>query len=225
MYHIESNGLYFNARRLGPANALYSDQNELTSLGPTDGVIRRQMPGRVDLIFTANNRIILCESKRTDDLIQSTRKRRLSRQLRALRAMCSDTDIVAVVLRGGLPSFSDPEYADIMRNIVAMQMLGVVLLPVPVQDKDVPAVLASYRPLLADDSRSALIAIAGTDEVKIPSGESLLTSVKGLGPAALARLRKECGPTTLDILKAGDEAWQRAKISATLRHRLASALL
>lgn len=230
MYHIRNNGVYFNDIRLGPSNALYADSGELKRCGVKDGVIHRRMPCRVDLLFVAGTRIVICESKKAQDFRDSTRNRKLARQLRTLQSVSDPTrDVVAVVLRGSVVDFNSPdlwgasnESIDVVANLVSLQICGVVLLPLPYDDTDVPIRLAAYRPLLADGSRSALVALAGSDERKV-TGRSVLSSIKGIGPVMERKLRERCGPSTVEVLSAGEEKWKAAKISAKVIERLKEA--
>ena len=123
---------------------------------------------------------MICESKRADDLVSSTRSRRLARQVRTMRRYVDDSGVVAVVLRGGVPSFDDVECSDVIVNLVRLQCLGVALLPCPAGDRQLYERLLVYRELLVPGSRSPLAAVAGSDNPLKHSGYSLV-GMKGLG--------------------------------------------
>jgi hypothetical protein len=230
VYNIRNDGVYFNDIRLGPSNALYADSGELKGCSVKDGVIHRRMPCRVDLLFVAGTRIVICESKRARDFRDSTRNRKLARQLRTLRSVSDPKqDVVAVVLRGSVVDFNDRdlwaignEGIDVVANLVSLQICGVMLLPIPSNDADVPLRLAAYRPLLTDGSRSALVALAGSDERKV-AGRSALSAIKGIGPVMERKLRERCGPSALEVLSAGEEKWKAAKVSPKVIEKLKEA--
>ena len=195
MFELRDDGLYHDARRLGPRHALYVDSGELTTLGREQGVAHLAMPAHIDFVFVAGSRIVGCESKRPDDLVSSTHAKRLARQMRVL---LREVNVPALVLRGGLP-FAD---AETLENLVWLQALGVMLLPTGARDTDVLEALSTYAPILADGSRSALAAVAGTDKGK---PRSVLGAVKGVGPAREALLRTKFGSTRAVFAASKDE--------------------
>ena len=221
MYHVQEKQLCFNEQQLGSASSLFADSKELSHMGEGDGVVHLPMPGRVDIAFVSGTRVVLCESKRPSDLVTSVLNHRLARQVKALTAMSQESGLVAVILRGALPSFNDSNHTAILENLVALQLLGVILLPLPVSDKRAVEALASYREMLTEGSRRALVAVAGTD--KPSSAPSLLQSVKGIGAATEAKLRRTCGPSALDVLNAGGDTWEKVGVSKLIVKRLSEA--
>jgi excinuclease UvrABC nuclease subunit len=79
--------------------------------------------------------------------------------------------------------------------------------------------LAAYRPLFADGSRAALVAVAGTDKKRAPS---LLRSVKGIGSVKEAQLRERFG-TALATLEASDEQLREAGLAKSVIKKLREA--
>jgi ERCC4-type nuclease len=215
VFTVKGDSLFFNGVEIGPRSDLYADSGELSSLNEADGVRHLRMPGRIDLVMVAGDRVVGAESKRPLDLIGSTRSRRLARQIRMLQR---SVDVPCVVLRGGVPSFSDNEIRDVITNLVSLQQLGVTLLPCPSGDRDTLSRLVEYRAILATGSRAALKAIAGTDERKIGGG-SWLGRVKGVGPKMEKRLRVKFG-TLASVIAATDDDLRKAGVSATVIRRL-----
>ena len=220
-FRVEADCLWYGERLLGPSSGLYADTKELASLGESDGVKHLHMPRRVDIVFVAGTRVVGAESKKPSDLISSTMSRRLARQMRTLIEV---VDVPTLVLRGGLPGqmFDEVSLHEVLVNLVRLQCLGVVLLPCATSDKGVLEDLALYRTFLADGSRSALAAIAGTDKDKKKGGVGLLERIKGVGPARSAKLRTRFG-STIGVLVATDEELKGEGVPEKLRERIREA--
>ena len=211
-FQVTAQGIVYQGKLLGPSGALYVDHGELPTLTEADGVIHGT-PLRIDYLFVAGNRVVGCEAKRPSDLVGSTFARRLARQMRTLLA---SVDVACLVLRGGVPDFNEVEMLPVLRNLVALQALGVILLPVSAADWAVPAILASYRPLLANESRAALIGVAGTDKRK---DANLLRAVKGIGRSKEEVLRAKFGSVQA-VFAASDEELRKAGIAKAVIERM-----
>ena len=202
MFTISDGGLWYDGRRLGAASGLYADSKELATLGEKHGVKHLAMPQRIDYVFVAGTRVVGCESKRPGDLVTSTHCKRLARQVRELKRQ---VDVAAVVLRGGLPK----DAPDVLTNLVALQAIGVILIPTGPTDMDVLSALVEAVTILADESRSALVAVAATDKRK---PRSLLEAVKGIGPGREALLHTKFD-SPLDVLNATDAELKEAGLT------------
>ena len=173
------------------------------------------MPSRIDCVFTAGDLVIGGESKRAQDLVDSTRSRRLARQMRVL---IDNVDIPALLLRSYLPDFNSLDNLDVMFNLLCLQQLGVRILPLPYESHAALTYLLRYREALVNDSRTPLSAIRGSDERKVEGG-SLLRKIKGIGPTMEAKLREEFG-STLAVLKASEEELRKAGMSVKVVERM-----
>ncbi len=221
MYHVRDNGLWFNDKRLGPKDALYVDSSELKGLGKKDGVKHLAMPGRVDGVCAVGERVLGYESKLWADLVNSVASKRLARQMKLLIAV---VDVPALLVRGHLPQF-DAEFDWVWDELVRLQAIGVVVLPGPVADRDVPGRIATYRTFLVEGSRSAYAALAGTDKRAVAepySGGRFLQNVKGIGPKLREKLHTRYG-TTAGVFAASDDDL-RQDVSKVVLKRLREAM-
>ncbi len=197
------------------------DSSELKGLGVKDGVKHLHMPGRVDGVCTVGEKTLGYESKWWDDLVKSTAIKRLARQMRVLKVV---VDVPALLIRGGLPQF-DAEFDWIWDELVRLQAIGVVVLPGPVEDRDVPGRIATYRTFLVEGSRSAYAALAGTDKRAVAepyTGGRFLQNVKGIGPKLREKLHARYGSTG-GVFAASDEEL-RQDVSKVVLKRLKEAM-
>ena len=97
MFTIQDDDLLYNGEYFGPKTALYIDSNELKKL-KGEGVVRRTMPSRIDMVFVAGDSVIGVESKKPGDLDTSIRAGRLARQMRTLM---KEVDVPCLLLRNG----------------------------------------------------------------------------------------------------------------------------
>ena len=215
MFTVSDGQLWFNDTSLGSSKALYADSQEFPGVGVADGVIHRHMPLRIDAVFVVGGKVVGCESKKPQDLVDSTRCRRLARQMRTL---LEHTDIPTLLLRGAMPEFTTSENMDVMNNLVCLQQLGVTLLPTPVSSKLALQFLAGYRRALTPDSRTPLSALRGTDEKKRAEG-TLLRSIKGVG-ARLEEKLLTVFTTPLAVLTATRDELKSAGANATVANRI-----
>ena len=189
---IKSDALWYGTNRIGAASALYCYPGEQAHLGGDAGVVVCQTPARIDLLFTAGDRVVGCEVKRLEDLISSHRAHRLHRQLATLR---STVDVACLVVRGlggdegcmfDLSIVSAHPQPDVFwGDWLNWQTQGVYILPVPMADY-LPRLLV-YRRALAT---SGMRALAGTD-IRPPRERArgwLLRRIPGIGPDKSARL-------------------------------------
>ena len=222
MFTIKGDDLLYDGERFGPKTALYVDHNELKKL-PSDGVIRRTMPNRIDMVFVAGNSVVGVESKKPGDLSTSIRAGRLARQMRTL---INEVDVPCLLLRAGSrwwDKFSDEGF-HVWVDLVRLQCLGVYILPGPVQDKDVPTWLGFYRPSLAG-GRTPLASIARTDKKAVkPSNKGwFLKNIKGIGGTIATKLHSRFGSTRHALL-AKPEEWRELGISQKVVDRKEEAL-
>ena len=207
--------LFHDGVSLGSASALYADPGELPGLGTTDGVVHMTMPFRIDCVFVVGDKVVGCESKRPQDLVDSTRNRRLARQIRTL---IEQTDIPTLLIRGVMPDFNSTPNMDIMQNLVCLQQIGVTLLPCPYDSHLTLQYLARYRNALNPDSRTPLSAIRGSDTRK-REDTSLLRRIRGVGPALEERLLASFA-TPIGVLSASQEELLEAGASQTMAKRI-----
>ena len=221
MFVVRDDGLYFDERRLGPRDGLYVDSSELRGLGVSDGVKHLRMPGRVDGVCALGDLTLGYESKVWSDLVTSIASKRLARQIRTLRKL---VDVPALLVRGGVGAFT-AEFDWVWDELVRLQALGVVILPGPKRDEDVPARIATYRTFLTEGSRSAYAAVAGTDRRKpdepYTSGR-LLQAIRGIGAVTREKLHKRYG-STKSVFAASDEELRR-DVSAAVVKRMREAM-
>lgn len=182
-FTVDDAGIWYGDQRLSSRDALLADSRELSALTDDDGVKHLQMPGRIDLVFTAGDKVVGVESKKAQDFVDSFYSRRLHRQLRMLREL---VDIPAIGLRGYAPDFIE-DYRDAIVNIVRVQALGTYLLPLPLDDNECLSWLLEYRAILTKGSRSALTAISGSDNQLRGKG-LLISQVRGLGAKRVDKL-------------------------------------
>ena len=199
MFSTDDGKLLHDGKVVGPASALYVDSSELREVGREDGVIRAQTPHRIDMVFVAGDKTVGVESKRPQDLIDSTRNRRLARQVRKLMV---EVDVPVLLLRGGTP-LVDRSLLPVMLNLVNLQRLGVLVYPVPTPDWAVVPFLEQLRASIASD-KSVYSAVAGTDTRKTPP-KSLLQLIKGIGPETERKLVGHFGDVTRVLLATSDE--------------------
>jgi ERCC4-type nuclease len=217
-FNVRDDGLYYADRRLGPRDALYVDTKELPTLTADDGVIRLHMPRRIDVVFVAGSRVVPCESKVGGDFVTSMYSRRLARQVRTLFDV---GDVPAVILRGGVP-YNERDVTD---HLVRLQCIGVTLLFCPMTDRGTLEALQKYRTYLADGSRSALSAVAGTDAKSVAAPYSngrFLLNIKGVGPKLVTKLTNELG-STVSVLSAPPNRLRKAGASPAIVKRIKEA--
>lgn len=222
------NILWYDTASIGHANGLYLDKTDFKHLEQQrDVVIRTLLPGRMDMLFVAGDRVVGVESKYPYDLLNSHSTRRLARQLRDMREL---VDIAVLMLRRATDSYEIipftkhdwkhnvdlvpwPLYHDLLRY----QLMGVYLVVGPELDEDIPKWAVEVRRILSGESvRGALY---GTDNVKKTNGKTLLRSIKGVGPALESRLIKHYG-TVRNALLATDEEWYNTGVpTSVIKHR------
>ena len=206
---------------LGPASALYADRGELRGATRKDGVVHLTMPHRIDMVFTAGTAIVGGESKKPQDLVDSSTRRRLHRQMDTL---IKQVDVPTLMLRGSLPHFNGLENKDVMFQLVCLQRLGVILLPLPIHTPYALDFLSRFRDALVplNESRTALSAIRGTDARKVDAGvhqPSLLRAIKGVGPELEVKLITEFG-SPLEVMMASEDELRGAGASKTVANRI-----
>lgn len=211
-FTVDDAGIWYEGKRLASRDALLADSRELTALSTDDGVRHLNMPGRIDLVFAAGDKVVGAESKKAQDCIDSFYSRRLHRQLRTLGRL---VDIPAIILRGYAPDFID-EYSGAIINLVRIQALGVYLLPLPMDDRECLPWLLKYSEILTDGSRAANAAVRGEDN-RLKGQGLLVSQVKGLGAKRVDKLLR------LAVSKAGETELQ-AVVGKTLARRLREAI-
>ena len=224
-YHVQGGLLYFGAGVIGPKTELYVDAGDILGLEGAPGVKHMRMPLRVDLVWVIGERVIGMESKHASDLVTSQSCRRLARQMRALRGV---VDVPCLFLRGlpmgGLDEFANYQLGTsnspgLWDDLVRLQYLGVVLVPGPARDEDIPRWLKEYSPFLAD-TRNVLSALAGTDRKRAQAQGSgwFLRNIRGIGPVMAMRLHLRFG-STIAALKATDEEWRKVGVGPKIIER------
>ena len=211
MFTIKGDDLLYDGVRFGPKTALYIDHNELKRL-TGEGIIRRTMPHRSDMVFVAGDSVIGVEAKKPGDLETSMRAGRLARQMKTL---IKEVDVPCLLLRNGSRGWH--RFADdlfhVWVTVVQLQCLGVFVLPGPARDEDVPTWLGFYRPSLAG-GRTPLASIARTDKKATKPGNKgwFLKNIKGIGGTIATRLHNHFG-STRNALLAKPEEWRELGIS------------
>ena len=217
MFTIKGKEVWYKNKVLGPKTALHVDKDEL-KYATAAGIKRHPtMPLRVDMVMCAAGKVIGIESKLPQDLIDSQKKRRLARQMRALLNEC---DIACLMVRG-LPDYMgcSMEFQSLWNDLVRLQALGVIILPASQDHDDIVKQLAKYAEFLTD-KKAPLAAIAGTDKKKLKKSDKgwFLTGLKQLGSVTAMRLHDHFGSTKA-ALNASDKEWQALKVSKKLIKR------
>lgn len=187
-FKVDAGRLLHDGVDVASTAALVVDSGELKTMKAANGVIHVAMPHRIDGVFVAGSRVVGYESKTPTDFVTSKGMRRLARQVAVLLA---EVDVPCLLLRGWPPVDDDVD-----DELVRLQALGFVLLPVAGDDVDVVAALGRYKTYLADGSRSALQSIAYTDvdlKPKSLADGKLLEAVKGIGPKTRKKLIADHG--------------------------------
>ena len=158
-----------------------------------------------------------CESKKPQDLIDSTHQRRLHRQIRTL---IDQVDVPTLLIRHSLPDFNSLENLDVMFNLVCLQQLGVLVLPCPEDSQLALTYLSKYRTVLNTESRTPLSAIRGSDsERKADDSDSLLRKIRGVGPQLEQRLLSKFD-SPLAVLSSSHENLVEAGASSRVATRI-----
>lgn len=196
---IKDGSFMFREKALAPSSAVVAYWQEAPR---EEGVLHCQTPYRIDYLMAVGERVVGIESKRPQDLVSSYRARRLARQMRILmRAV----DIPCLMLRENAwpkDEWVEDTPMELYRDLVRLQMLGVVLLPGPSLDKDILPWLNGYR-LVLEGTRNVMYAVAGTDR---PRPKSLLRAIRGVGAKLEERLLARYGSVRLALL-APDNEW------------------
>ena len=145
---IQGDELWWAGKRIGPTSKIYAYPGERSHLGE-EGVEVCQTPNRIDLLFTAGERVVGCEVKQARDLVSSHRSRRLHRQLATL---IKTVAVPCLVVRGldnlGARVMSvHPKPEQFWADWVNWQTRGIYILPVPMENY-LPRLLL-YRAALA----------------------------------------------------------------------------
>ena len=201
---IINNRIVHDGRDYGPAASLLAYPGEEKGLGGDIGS-SGQTPHNIDLVSAVRGRVIGCEVKRMDDLVESWFIRRLHRQLKTLR---DTVDIPVLIIRDfdwevlhklfiekNCFVKRKREFNEIMEDIVNLQSQGVYFFPVAEEDYGMD--IAALRRALASPGTRIL---AGTDQVVQDRKPGwLLRRIPSIGPAKSAELIEEYGEPT-DVL-------------------------
>ena len=217
MFKIIKNDLWYKDKLLGPKTALHLDKDEL-KYAKADGLLRHPtMPLRIDMVMCVGNKVVGIESKLPQDLIDSQKKRRLARQMRAIISTC---DIACLMVRG-LPDYMGctMEYQTLWNDLVRLQALGVFLLPASQDHNEIVQQLAKYAEFFTN-KKAPLAAISGNDRKKLKKSVKgyLMTGIEGLGSITAERLHEKFGSTEAALL-ASDAEWKEMKIGTKLLAR------
>lgn len=195
---------------IGPATALYATPSELKSLTVKDGVVHTTATLNIDLVFVTDPygtepKVVGVELKRGSDLVSSHDTHRLARQLVTIGLTC---DVVVLGISNALEV-----YVDFGSDMVAYQMMGVVIVNLPSSPKAVVKELASLKPILGG-TRSVLRPFKWVDTDLRPKREKrgwLLQSIPGIGDKIAAKLLDKFGSAGV-ALTASDEQWAQLKV-------------
>ncbi|MBI4127835.1 MAG: hypothetical protein HY459_02060 [Parcubacteria group bacterium] len=173
----------------------------MPSLTERDGVVHTTMPYRVDLVFVAGEKVVGVELKRGEDLVTSAHVHRLGRQLIVLGQTC---DVVVL----GISQFESIQ-EEVALELVAYQVMGVIVAMLPSTYMGQVAMLASIKPYL-DGSRSVLAPFRWTDLDLRPRRTRvgwLLRDIPGVGDVLARRLLDRFG-SVMVALGASEEEWR-----------------
>ena len=214
---IQGDELWWAGKRIGPASNIYAYPGERSHLCK-EGVEVCQTPNRIDLLFTAGERVVGCEVKQASDLVSSHRSRRLHRQLATL---IKTVAVPCLVVRGldnlGARVMSvHPKPEQFWADWVNWQTRGIYILPVPMEDY-LPRLLA-YRAALATTGTRAL---AGTDQrpARDEAEGWLLRRIPGIGAVKSAALLAEYG-SSFDVFNEARQRRVAAKFGKSIQEKL-----
>lgn len=189
-FKVKGDQLKRGRKVIGPASALYYDSRETIA---HKAAIQLHMEPRIDYIFTAGNKVVGVESKKTADLISSWRARRLQRQL---REMADVVDVPCLLIRADNSFFRDIKHFPELRNdLLKFQLLGGYILFGPTDDERIPDHLQIVRGCLTG-KRNLRTIVSGTDLRKVRGTKqeiALQKLFRGCGPVMARKLLDEFG--------------------------------
>ena len=133
------------------------DSKECASLADGWEVAHRQTPGRIDILFYAQRKLVGVECKLPEDLVSSHASRRLARQLREMTAI---VDVRCLLLRDydqrlvetslGAAEERNKRYrrSTFYADMVRYQNSGITILHGPVRDDELLEYLRAVRKAL-----------------------------------------------------------------------------
>ena len=204
---IRRGKLVYKGRVLGPVDKVYAFPGEQAHLGRGAEIVVCSTPERIDLLFTAGLRVVGCEVKTGEDLINSYGTRRLHRQLSTLRRT---VDVSCLIIRYAFHDL-DALVGQLRRphefweDWVNWQTNGVYILHVPL-DNYLDRLLLYRKALCTTGER----VFKGTD-LRAPRERRagwLLRRIPGLGPKKSAEAIAAFGSTmkTFEAAVRGDAA-------------------
>lgn len=200
--------LNFGPKVIGPATALYCAPSELKGLTERQAVVHTVLPFNIDVVFVAEDKVVGVELKRGQDLSSSHDTHRLSRQLATIGNTC---DVVVL----GISNAQDVP-VDFEQDMVAYQMMGVILVNLPSTPRLVVAELAQLRPVFG--GTRAILAPFKWFDIELKPNEQqrekrgwLLRTIPGIGEKLSLKLLDKFG-STMVALNATDEQWEQLKI-------------
>lgn len=202
---------------LGPAAGVYTAPGEAAGLLGVEAHLSGRAPHNIDILFAAGEKVVGCEVKTVQDLVDSWRSRRLQRQLRTLQAT---VDVSVLVIRETLFLNTGAESDRFWEDWVHLQTRGVYILPVPPDSYWFE--VGQLRHALSKNSARIF---AGTDQ-RPPREQRpgwLLRRVPGIGPVKSLALLGEFGSTS-EVFTAAMSGNVHKKFGQSLEDKLCRAM-
>ena len=193
-------------------------------MGAGKEVVVCATPNNIDLLFAAGEKVVGCEVKRGQDLIQSWQSRRLHRQLRTL---IQAVDVAVLVLRDLDVAWLAEAVGEQCRrpdlfwgDWANWQTQGVYILPVPAEEY-LPE-LRVYQAALATNGARVL---AGTDRHKEQARQPgwLLRCIPDIGRVKSAALLARFG-SVMAVLSAAERGEVRKEFGQALENKICRAI-
>lgn len=213
-YSVVADTLMYGVTIIGPSSEVYTSEGQVDCAG----LIHQQLPGRLDYVFCNESKVIGVESKHPSDLLTSQTSKRLARQMTTL---LETVDVACLMLRGGWPLIDrrGKVPVELYKDLVRLQVLGVIILPGPVSDKNLLNWFRYYRSTLGAVSPEHYTmlrrAVSPDDFKKAPS---LLRAIPGVGKVVEKKLLTAFG-TPWYALLAGDDEWAEVVNSNIVKAR------
>lgn len=214
---VEQGQFWYKGRSYGSSEDIlvYPGEDSRPPVGLSARTITT--PENIDILFSVGERVVGCEVKTVDDMINSWKSRRLHRQLLTIRKTC---DIGVLIIRLGNISTSQELYTTrLLEDLVNAQTQRVYLYLVPMY-----GYLSYIGPLRRALSTSGTRIFAGDDRRDTERHPGwLLRRIPGIGAVRSAALIKRF-VTTHGVFQAAVKGRLRAEFGPAIERAILKAL-